>query len=77
VARLLVPSGQWVTAAIDDTLFRRPGTKVWAASWFSRRVRAGTCENGSGNNWVIAAMVVRLPTVRRLVAMLARGCAVR
>ena len=28
--------------AIDDTLFRRRGKKVWAASWF----HDGTCEDG-------------------------------
>jgi hypothetical protein len=34
VVALLVPSRQPVTVAIDDTLFRRRGKKVWAASWF-------------------------------------------
>ena len=31
---LLVPAGEPVVVAIDDTLFRRRGKKVWAASWF-------------------------------------------
>ena len=34
VAALLVPAGQPVVVAIDDTLFKRRGKKVWAASWF-------------------------------------------
>jgi hypothetical protein len=34
VVALLVPAGEPVTVAIDDTLFRRRGKKVWAASWF-------------------------------------------
>jgi hypothetical protein len=34
VVALLVPAGQPVTVAIDDTLFRRRDTKVWALSWF-------------------------------------------
>jgi SRSO17 transposase len=34
VVALLVPTGEPVTVAIDDTLFRRRGMKVWAASWF-------------------------------------------
>jgi len=34
VTALLVPAGQPVTVAIDDTLFRRRGKKVWAAGWF-------------------------------------------
>ena len=31
VVALLVPAGEPVTVAIDDTLFRRRGKKVWAA----------------------------------------------
>jgi len=34
VVALLVPPGAPVVVAIDDTLFRRRGKKVWAASWF-------------------------------------------
>jgi hypothetical protein len=34
VVTLLVPAGEPVVVAIDDTLFRRRGKKVWAASWF-------------------------------------------
>jgi DDE superfamily endonuclease len=34
VTALLVPAGQPVTVAIDDTLFKRRGKKVWAAGWF-------------------------------------------
>jgi len=33
-AALLVPDGEAVEVLIDDTLFRRRGKKVWAASWF-------------------------------------------
>jgi hypothetical protein len=44
VVSLLVPDGEPVVVAIDDTLFRRRGKKVWAAGWFhdgaiSRRSR--------------------------------------
>lgn len=34
VVSLLVPAGAPVEVAVDDTLFRRRGKKVWAASWF-------------------------------------------
>jgi hypothetical protein len=34
VAALLVPAGEPAVVAIDDTLFRRRGKKVRAASWF-------------------------------------------
>jgi hypothetical protein len=69
VAGLLVPAGDPVTVAIDDTLFRRRGKKVWAASWFHDGSAPGPAKTGYGNNWVIAATVVRLPALRRPVAV--------
>jgi hypothetical protein len=69
VAGLLVPAGEPVVVAIDDTLFKRRGKKVWAASWFHDGSAPGPVKTGYGNNWVIAAVVVRLPVVRRPVAI--------
>jgi hypothetical protein len=69
VAALLVAAGEPVVAAIDATLFRRRGKKVWAASWFHDGSAPGPAKTGYGNNWVIAAVVVRLPAVRRPVAI--------
>jgi len=69
VVTLLVPAGEQVTVAIDDTLFRRRGKKTWAASWFHDGSAPGPAKTGYGNNWVIAAIVVKLPTVRRPVAI--------
>ena len=69
VVALLVPAGEPVTVAIDDTLFRRRGKKIWAASWFHDGSAPGPAKTGYGNNWVIAAVVVRLPAVRRPVAI--------
>ncbi len=69
VVALLVPAGEPVVVAIDDTLFRRRGKKVWAASWFHDGSAPGPAKTGYGNNWVIAAVVVRLPAVRRPVAI--------
>jgi DDE superfamily endonuclease len=69
VTALLVPAGQPVTVAIDDTLFRRRGKEVWAASWFHDGSAPGPANTGYGNNWVIAAVVVRLPMVNRPVAV--------
>ena len=34
VVSLLVPAGAPVDVAVDDTLLKRRGKKVWAASWF-------------------------------------------
>jgi hypothetical protein len=69
VVALLVPAGEPVAVAIDDTLFRRRGKKVWAASWFHDGSAPGPAKTGYGNNWVVAAVVVRLPAVSRPVAI--------
>jgi hypothetical protein len=42
---------------------------VRAASWFHDGSVPGPAKTGYGNNWVIAAVVVRLPAVRRPVAI--------
>jgi len=68
-AGLLVPAGEPVTVAIDDTLFRRRGKKVWAASWFHDGSAQGKQKTGRGNNWVILAVIVRLPCCSRPVAL--------
>ena len=47
----------------------RRGKKVWAASWFHDGSAPGPAKMGYGNNWVIAAVVVRLPAARRPVAI--------
>jgi hypothetical protein len=47
--------------AIDDTLFKRRGKKVWAAGWFHDGSAPGPRKTGCGHNWVIAAIVVKLP----------------
>jgi hypothetical protein len=69
VVTLLVPAGEPVTIAIDDTLFRRRGKKVWAASWCYDGSAPGPAKTGYGNNWVVAAIVVRLPVMHRPVAV--------
>jgi hypothetical protein len=69
VVSALVPDGQPVTVAIDDTLFRRRGKKVWAASWFHDGSGAGKDKTGYGHNWVIAGIVVSLPFCSRPVCL--------
>src|SRR2546429_5809253 len=68
VIALLVPGGGPVEVLIDDTLFRRRGKKVWAASWFHDGSAQGPAKTGYGNNWVVLAVCVRLPMMRRPVA---------
>jgi DDE superfamily endonuclease len=69
VVSLLVPAGAPVDAAIDDTLFKRRGKKVWAASWFHDGSAPGPAKTGYGNNWVVLGIVVRLPFMSRPVTV--------
>lgn len=55
--------------AIGDTLFRRRGKKVHAASWFHDGSAAGKTKLGFGNNWVVAALVVWPPFLARPIAL--------
>jgi hypothetical protein len=69
VISLLVPDGELVEVLIDDTLFRRRGKKVWAASWFHDGSAQGPAKTGFGNNWVVLAVRVSLPVLSRPVAV--------
>ena len=69
VVSLLVPATGPVLAAVDDTLFSRRGKKVWAASWFHDGSAQGPAKTGRGNNWVVMAVIVRLPFCARPVAL--------
>ena len=66
---LLVPPGEAITVAVDDTLFRRYGRKVHGAGWQhdgsapgKRKVSYGTC-------FVTAGIVVSLPFCTRPVCL--------
>ncbi len=69
VIGLLVPAGETVELLIDDTLFRRRGKRVFAASWFHDGAAAGAAKTGYGNNWVVLAVRVWLPMTSRPVAI--------
>src|SRR5258708_37215622 len=62
---LLVPDRAPVLVAIDDTLFKRRGKKVRAASWFHDGSAAGPRPVGFGTNWVVAGIVATLPFLTR------------
>jgi DDE superfamily endonuclease len=69
VIGLLVPAGETVELLIDDTLFRRRGKRVFAASWFHDGAAQGAAKTGYGNNWVVLAVRVWLPMTSRPVAI--------
>ena len=69
VIEMLVPAGEPVRIAVDDTLLRRVGKKVWAALWTHDGSARSQDKIGFGNTWVIAAILVDLPFCSRPVAL--------
>jgi hypothetical protein len=65
---LTVPDAP-ILLAIDETLIRRRGPKIFAASWWHDGSAAGPTKIGYGNSWVVLAVVVTLPFCRRPVAL--------
>jgi hypothetical protein len=68
VARLL-PAGAALTVAVDDTLFKRSGTKVFGVAWHHDGAAKGPKPIGFGNCWVVAGIVVQLPFLSRPVCL--------
>ena len=70
--RWLVPARAPLVVAVDDTLFRRGGRKVYAACWAydgSRQVAKGQQKLSRGNTFVVAAIVVEVPFLDRPIAL--------
>lgn len=67
-----MPIGAPLLVAVDETLFRRRGRKVWAAHWGydgSPTVAKGNQKLSRGNTFVVAAVVVMLPFLDQPVAL--------
>ena len=57
----LSPAGSPLTVAVDDTLFKRSGKKVFGVAWHHDGAAKGPKPIGFGNCWVVAGIVVQLP----------------
>jgi hypothetical protein len=68
VARLL-PADSALTIAVDDTLFKRSGKKVFGVAWHHDGAAKGPKPIGFGNCWVVAGIVVQLPFLSRPVCL--------
>ena len=68
VVEVLLSPEAPILLAIDETLTRRRGPKVFAASWWHDGSAAGAAKIGYGNSWVVLAIVVTLPFRRRPIA---------
>jgi hypothetical protein len=68
VARLL-PADSALTIAVDDTLFKRSGKKVFGVAWHHDGAAKGPTSIGFGNCWVVAGIVVQLSFLSRPVCL--------
>jgi DDE superfamily endonuclease len=66
---LLVPAGAALTVAVDDSLFRRAGRKVYGAGWQHDGSSPARNKLSYGNCFVTAGIVVHLPFVSRPVCL--------
>ena len=65
----LLPAGLPLTVAVDDTLFKRSGKKVFGTAWHHDGAAKGPQPIGFGNCWVVAGIVVQLSFLSRPVCL--------
>ena len=68
VGRLVDPDAP-LLIVIDDTLLRRSGPRVWGTAWHHEAIGSTPRRFAWGNNWVVAAIVVRLAFLGRPAAL--------
>lgn len=67
--RVLLPEGAALIVAVDDTLFKRCGKKVFGAAWQHDGAAKGPKSVGFGTCFVVAGIVVDLPFLSRPVCL--------
>jgi hypothetical protein len=65
IVRTLLPPGAALTIAVDDTLFKKRGKKVFGAAWQHDGSARGKAPVGFGVCFVVAGIVVELPFCTR------------
>jgi hypothetical protein len=65
----LLPVGSPLTVAVDDTLFKRSGKKVFGVAWHHDGAAKGPKPIGFGNCWVVVGIVVQLSFLSRPVCL--------
>lgn len=63
IVRLLVPPDAPILLAVDDSLFKRRGRKIFGAAWHHDAAAPGRNRVAWGNSWVVVGVLVRLPFV--------------
>ncbi|MBS2531613.1 transposase [Catenulispora sp. NF23] len=70
IVRTLLPAdGTAVTVAVDDTLFKRRGKKVFGAAWQHDGAAVGDKPVGRGTCFVVVGIIVELPFLTRPVCL--------
>ncbi len=69
IVRTLIGADAPITLAVDDTLFKRSGKKVFGAAWQHDGAAKGPHPVGRGTCFVVVAIVVELPFASRPVAL--------
>lgn len=69
IVRMLLPAGAAVTVAVDDTLFKRRGKKVFGAAWQHDGAATGEKQLGRGTCFVVVGIIVELPFLTRPVCL--------
>ncbi|HEY8686803.1 MAG TPA: transposase [Chloroflexota bacterium] len=61
----LLPAGAAIELAVDDTLFRRSGRKVFGARWCHDGAAKGPRPVGFGNCFIVVGIVIPVPICGR------------
>jgi hypothetical protein len=69
IAATLVPAGQPLLLAVDDTLWRRSGRKLHGAAWHHDGNGPGRHRPAWGHRWVVVGVIVHLPFLHRAVCL--------
>ncbi|MFI6850663.1 MULTISPECIES: transposase [unclassified Kitasatospora] len=69
IVKTLFPDGAAITVAVDDTLFKRSGKKVFGAAWQHDGAARGPKPVGRGTCFVVVGIVVELPFLTRPVCL--------
>jgi hypothetical protein len=63
IVRLLVPPDAPILLAVDDSLFKRRGRKIFGAAWHHDAAARDPNRVAWGNSWVVVGVLVHLPFV--------------
>lgn len=69
IVRTLLPDGAALTVAVDDTLFKKRGKKVFGAGWQHDGAARSEKPVGYGRCFVVAGIIVELPFLTRPVCL--------